>query len=261
MISFEQATQQFQQFLATGNLTEAEHVVDEWAAMDGDELGEWWELDKNGARHYLSIFFNNLGAKYQAVGIQAHQQNQREDMQLAAHGAERCHEKALNLYDLSAEDFLYFPAHSPLNKNLIFTFWGLGSAKYVLGKPAESRKYLLLCLRISPEDEQATYWQADASNYLRLLDQKPVHLVLKAQDVMPNPLNPQLLKIEGEVLEWGAYGHPRLQTYLIMVSDEDITRLAAKGFRNAIALEGHTLVLCSHESGDLRKPLALVDVI
>lgn len=261
MTDFEQTAYQFQQLLTAGQMAEAERLVDDLAAIDPDELGKLWGFGKSGARHYLAIFFNNIGSNYQGRGIQAHQQNDRAGMQVAAERAERCHEKAIDMYDISAEDFIYFPAHSPFNKNLIFTLWGLGSAKYVLGKNAESQKYLLLCLRFPPEDEQAIVWQSDASNYLRLLDRKPIQIALKAHSIMPTLLNPQMLRVEGELLEWGAYTKPRFKEYLIAVTDEEIDALAAKGFRNAIALEGHILVLRSHDSGDLRRPLRIVEVV
>jgi hypothetical protein len=258
--TFTHTAKQIGDLLGAGQGAAAEQMVDQLTEVETNLLEQAWDLAPGEGRHYLAILYNNIGANYQSVGMQAHRQQNRDGMTQAALGAERCHEKALDLYDMSAEDFLFFPPHTRFNKNLIFTFWGLGSVKYVLSKNAESQKYLLLCLRIKAEDEQAAAWQSDASHYLRLLDRKPVQIVVQAHDVMPNLLNPQLLHVKGELLEWDAYAKPLLKEYVVFFTDDDIARLETQGFRNGIALENHTLVLSSDASGDLRRPLRLVQV-
>jgi tetratricopeptide (TPR) repeat protein len=260
MDSFESTTAQLQRLLELEQVNEAELLVDQLADKDEDWLGREWELHGSGVRHYLSIFYNNIGLNYKVLGMDALRQEDSNAVMLATQGAERCHEKALDMYDMSAEDFMYLPSESPFNKNLILTFYGLGSVKFVLGKHDESRKYLLLSLRIPAEDEQALSWQADASRFLRLLDQKPIRLALKVSDIMPSLFNPQLFRVRGDLLEWDSYAPPTTQEYIVQVSDHDIDRLESQGFRNAIGLEGYILILESDESGDLQRPLRLIDV-
>lgn len=261
MPTIEHIGTQLNSLLEAGEIAEAEQTVDDLAWFDLEDLETDWGLPEDGVRHYLSIFYNNIGLNYRIAGMEAVQEGNREAAMEAAQGSERCHEKALDIYDLSAEEFMIFPSDSPINKNLIFTFWGLGGSKLVLGKTDESRKYLELCLRIPAEDEQAAAWQSEAGNYLRTLDQRAIRLVLKAQEVIPTLSNPQLLRVEGEVLECDAYTPPTQPAFPVYVDDEDIKRLEAQGVPNAIALEGHILVLESDESGDLRHPLHIVEVM
>ena len=75
------------------------------------------------------------------------------------------------------------------------------------------------------EDEQAAYWQSDASNYLRLLDAKPVRIVVKARSVMPNMFDPHLLQVEGDLLEWDSYARPMAEQFSVRVADDDIDAL------------------------------------
>lgn len=260
MSSLESTIGKLQRLLEQGLVGEAERMIDRLADEDEDQLGSEWELHGSGALHYLSIFYNNIGMHYKAVGLDSLRQDDKNAVALAAQGAERCHEKALDVYGIAADDFMYFPSASPFDKNLILTFYGLGSAKFVLGKHDESRKYLLLCLRFHAEDEQAASWQADASRFLRLLDQKPVRIVIKALDIMPSLFHPGFFRVRGDLLEWDSYAPPSMREYIVHVSDQDIDRLEAKGVRNAIGLEGSILIVESDESGDLQRPLRLIAV-
>ena len=78
---------------------------------------------------------------------------------------------------------------------------------------------------------------------------------------MPNMLEPRLLQVTGALLEWGAYTMPLQDKYVVFVDDATVDYLERHGFDNPTALEGHTLVLLSDETGDLHNPLLLVKVV
>jgi hypothetical protein len=260
MDTYEQTREKIHRLLVEGDEAGAEAILDGFADLEPDELGRSWGLDPYMGSHFLSNLYNIIGHKYNRNGIEAVWRNDRDAMLTAAREAERCHEKAWDLYDMGAEDVMYLPYINPLNKNIVFTFWGLGSAKYVLSKHEESRKFLLLCVRLSLEDEQVAVWQSDASHYLRLLDAKPVQLALRVASVMPSILNPHLIQITGGLLEWGAYTKPLQTDYFVYVSSEDMDWLTAQGYRNSFALEGRTLVLKSDATGDLSRPCRITEV-
>lgn len=261
MTTYANTMAQITNLLETGKLAETEQLLDEFAEMDPDDLDEEWGLGTGGARYHLSVFYNNVGANYHGLGREAQKQGQPDKMLEAAEQAERCHEKALDMYDVSADDLTNLPAGSPLSKNVIFTFWGLGTSKFVLEKREESRKYLELCLIFSPEDEQAKFWQSDASSYLRVLDGKPVQIVVRVNAAMGNPFDPHILHVQGELLEWDSYVKPRRTEYHVYLTDDLIDELEAKGFRDPSTFEGAILVLNSHESGDLRRPMSLIQLL
>lgn len=170
MVTFEQLSAEITHLVESGNLAQAEQQLDLLADMDSDDLDRLWGFQSGQSAHYLSIFYNNVGLNYKSNGMEAVQRGDRNAVTEAALGAERCHQKAWDMYDMAVEDVIFLPHIHPLNKNIIFTLWGLGSVKYVLGKHQESRKFLMLCIRLHPEDEQATAWQSDAHRFLRLLD-------------------------------------------------------------------------------------------
>ena len=180
MESIEAVGEKVLEYAQSGEIEEAERLIDTLAELDPRQLDRQWGVGTNMSRYYLSLFYNNVGVSYKERGSEAFHLNDADRLMIAAFGAERCHEKAFDMYDMSAEEIMYLPANYPFSKHLIYTLCGLGSAKYVLRKTAESRKYLLLCLRLPAADPDTEKWQSAASHYLRLLDGKPVQIALEA---------------------------------------------------------------------------------
>lgn len=172
MLSLEQTAALVQQSFESGAPLEVESVLDRLAATDIEELAEHWGISDGEVSHFLSIFYNNVGMMYRRQGMQGGAQGDNDALIQAAAHAERCHEKALDLYDMPAESLLYLPSVSPLVKSLLMTYWGLGGAKFALGKWDESRKYLEMCLRIPADDPQAAAWKREADEFLRSLPKK-----------------------------------------------------------------------------------------
>lgn len=162
MVTFEATIQELQQLLETSRVGAAERIIDALAEEDAEALAGYWNMSKSAVEHCISIFYNNVGANHHGLGREALRQQQWADSIQAAKDAERCHEKALDMYDMSAEDIMFFPSNHPIIKNFIMTFWGLAISKHVLGKSEESKKYLELCLRLPAEDDQARAWQQQA---------------------------------------------------------------------------------------------------
>jgi hypothetical protein len=76
-------------------------------------------------------------------------------------GAERCAEKAIDFFGLTAEEIMFLPAN--YDSGFFFLlFWNLASAKYVLEKPKEAQYYLTFCLKIRVEDEELRDLQQNA---------------------------------------------------------------------------------------------------
>jgi hypothetical protein len=252
---------QVQQLLDSGRLIEVEQLVDRLAMQDPASIAREWNVERSAVPLFISHFYNTIGTYYQHAGREENKQGNRNGVVAAARNAERCHEKAFDLFDLAADDVLAFPSKpSPFTKNFIYTFWGLGATKYALEKQAESRKYLLLCLWLTPDDDQARKWQDEASTYLSLLERKPVRIALRVHKVVPSMFESQVFFVEGELLEWEEYTKPTQERYMVHVTDEDIARLEARGLKNALALRGRVVVLNSDPCGDLRRKMRLVEV-
>lgn len=253
---------QVQHLLDSGKMWEAEQLVDQLAELDPEVLAVSWSIRKDAPLLFISHFYNTIGTYYQQLAISANKQENREGVVAAARNAERCHEKAFDLFDISAEDLLYLPSgDSPYNKNFIFTLWGLGASKYVLSKKEESREYLQLCLRLISHDEQAIRWQSEASTYLRLIEQKSVQIALRVRKAESNMFDSNLLVVEGELLEWDEYAKPMQQTFAVHLRSKDIESLETQGFKNPRALLGHVLVLISDPSGDLKRKMILLEIV
>ena len=261
MESFEAVGEKVFGYIQSGQIEEAERFIDALAELDPQQLDRQWGVSTDMSHYYLGLFYNKIGAGYKARGGEACRRHDADRLMIAALGAERCYEKAFDMVDMSADDIMYLPANFAFNEFLIHTLLGLGSAKFVLRKTAESRKYLLLCLRIPAPDPDAKQWHSAASHYLRLLDGKPVQIAVEAHDVMPNMLKPRLLQVTGKLLEWGAYAMPTQDKFVVFVDDAAVDYLGRHGFDNPIALEGHVLVLVSDETGDLHNPLLLIQVV
>jgi hypothetical protein len=142
MSTFVRTAEQISQLIEMSALEEAEEWLDRLAGGDLDQLDDEWNMGSGAARFFLSGFYNEIGANYRVAGMKASRQGDREGLNEAARCGERCHEKALDLYDIPAKDLRYLPKGSPLTKNALCTLWGLGGAKFVLGQHAESRLYL-----------------------------------------------------------------------------------------------------------------------
>ena len=261
MRTYEQVGTSVLTYLTEERLAEAEALVDEVAELDREALGDAWEFGSDLTSHALSMLYNNIGMGYWKTGAAANTRGDGAASDRALRKAERCHEKALDMYDMSADDFMYLPANSPINKNTICTLRGLGVVKFGLGKEEESRKYLLVMVRIPAEDEQAAFWQGEGSHLLRQLDRKPVQIAIQAQSVRSDPVNPRILLVKGKLLEWGDYAEPIFKTYAASLEDTDLAQLVERGFRNAAGLEGHVLVLKTDDSGDLQRALRLVEIV
>lgn len=261
MESIEAVGEKVLEYVQAGEIEAAERFIDALAESDPQQLDRQWGVGTNMSQYCLLLFYNSIGVSYKDRGGEAFRQHDADRVMIAAFGAERCHEKAFDMVGMSADDIMYLPGNYPFNKHLIYTLWALGSAKYVLRKTAESRKYLLLCLRIPAPDPEAEQWQSEASHYLRLLDGKPVQIAVNAQDVMPNLLEPKLLQVKGKLLEWGAYTMPLQDKFVVYVDDAAIDYFERHGFENPIDLEGHVLVLVSDDTGDLHHPLLIVEVV
>jgi len=261
MASFDGISDKVQMYLHAEQNEKAEHLIDSLAELDPRQLDSEWGVATNISQYMLAIIYNSIGVSYKQQGDAALHEDDTERMVMAATGAERCHEKAFDTYGMSADDVLFLPANYPSNKYLISILCELGGAKYALQKMAESRKYLLLCLRIPAVDDDTMRWHAAASDYLRLLDGKPVQIAVHAQTVAPSARHPQVLQVSGNVLEWGAYTMPRQDEYLVYLDEAATDYLQRHGYENPHALAGHVLVLTSDTTGDLNHPLLLVQVV
>lgn len=252
---------QFMLFLEVGMLDEAEQLIDQLMDSDLNRLATAWDLPRVAVLQVFSGCYNNIGMMHIAKSARTYEITEEiADMQEAARQAERCHEKSLDLFDISIEEIFYLPANYPLNKNFIFSLWGLGISSYFLERHAESRKYLQQCLRIPPEDEQAARWQSDASNYLHKIEKKPAQIRIKADTVIRHMFNRQLWNVRGSLLEWNSYAQPVLDEYTVRLNDRDANRLETLGIANLGALSGHILTLQTDDSCDLYRPLRLTEV-
>ena len=173
MLSFEQTAALVQQSFESGSPHEVESVLDGLAAGDLEELAEHWGISDGEVSFFLSAYYNNVGMMYRRQGMQGNAQGDNDALMQAVAHAERCHEKALDMYDMPAESLVYLPSGSPLSKNALMICWGLGGAKFALGKWDESRNYLEICLGIPADDPQAAAWQREANEFLRSLPPSP----------------------------------------------------------------------------------------
>lgn len=171
MSTFEQVWEEITNLVRSGYFAQAEQQIDNLAEMDSDELETMWGLQSGQGNHNLSVLYNYIGLRYQDLAAFSVQQNQSEQVVRIIEDAERCHEKALNMYDASPADWLFEPSNSPRNKNYICTLAGLGSTKFLLRKFKESREFLLLCTRIKAEDEQVAVWQSQAALMLEAMSE------------------------------------------------------------------------------------------
>ena len=152
------------------NLLAAEEELDRLIQEYGlDGLSNQWHVHRMMVLENMATLYNNIGFRYQPAILEAGKQGDLEGQHLAAREAARCHGKALNLHGMkSPEDVLYLPSdHMP--KVFIATFWGLGSSNYFLGKPDQGRKYLELCLRLRPPDQQAAALQDNARSLCEIM--------------------------------------------------------------------------------------------
>jgi len=171
MSTFEQVWEEITNLVRSGYFAQAEQQIDNLAEMDSDELETMWGLQSGQGNHNLSVLYNYIGLRYQDLAAFSVQQNQSKQVVRIMEDAERCHEKAWDMYDFSPEDVVYLPSNSPFNKNLLCTLAGLGRTKFLLRKFAESRKFLLLCTRITATDEQAAGWQSEAALMLEAMSE------------------------------------------------------------------------------------------
>lgn len=170
MQSMEQLVGEIDACLSRQALDEAEEIIDQYADREVADLAEFWALGEFQTRDALSVFYNHIGIAHRRHGLAALQRDDSVNGLASMRAAHRCHEKALDMYDISPDDFMLYPVGSPIDKNLLCTFWGLGTTKFVLDQVAEARKYLLLCVRFQSVDAQTERWQVEAVHYLRHLE-------------------------------------------------------------------------------------------
>lgn len=285
MISLEEVMQDVLRLLELDHAQAAEGMIDNLVSGGITNLVVPWEMPESIVRHNISMFYNNIGANYYHTGTLALRQNDGQAAMKAAYDAERCHQKAFDLYDMSLEDFMYFPNQHPIMKNVIFICWGLGRSKIALMKDHESKKYFEYCIKFGlsyKTDEQIQSWVRASFEWLRKLDQfppnpkvlqeqknntqtitgnsvwdkqiaeywrffdqfKPKKVVVQAKSVSPSILNPRLLMIKVEWLDWGLSSNkPPIDEIPVLVTIEDIDRLESQGLNTPASLEGHILEL------------------
>lgn len=288
MISLEEEMQEVVRLLESGYVQEAETMVDNLVRRDISNLVILCEMPEGMLRHNISIFYNNIGANYYHIGTLALRRNDQEGAIKAAFDAERCHQKAIDLYNISLEDFMYFPDQHPIIKNVIFACWGLGRSKIALMKDQESKKYFEYAVKFgvsNKTDEQiqtwvrasfewlrkldhfsptssipqqhntsgvpgSSVWDKQISEYWRFFDQyKPKKVVVQATLVSPVIFNPQLCRITVIWLDWGlSPNKPPIDELPVLVTGEDVDKLEQQGLTTPASLEGHILELTPDES-------------
>jgi hypothetical protein len=275
--SFKEIAKRFGSLLRAGSgapLSTAEQELRQLTQHGLEHLAKSWEMSVFGVQMYLSYTYNSIGLFHLKRGQSEYRITKNiETIMEAAQNAERCHEQALDVFDMAADDILLLPDlhpisvdeareyvadFQPIGKNFIFTFWGLGISKYILKKHVESRKYLRYCLMITPEDEQSTTWQSDASNYLHKLEKKRVTVKLHVKDTNVYLMEPEIIQAKGDVVAWDSYARPMLPEYKIWFDSESMSQ--ADVVRLLLMLEGRVVTLQTDETGDLFRPLFLVDV-
>lgn len=277
MYSFKETAKRFGSLLRAGSdapLSAAEHELRQLIQHGLENLAKSWEMTVFGVQMYLSYTYNAIGLFHLKRGQDEYRITKNvEAIMEAARNAERCHEQALDVFDMAADDILllpdlhpisvdeareFAPNFQPIGKNFIFTFWGLGISKYILKKHAESRKYLQYCLMITPEDEQAATWQSDASSYLHKIEKKRVTIKLHVKDTNVYLIEPEIIRAKGDVIAWDSYARPVLPEYKIWFDSESMSQ--ADVVHLLFILEGRVVTLQTDETGDLFRPLYLVDL-
>lgn len=261
MTSFADFQRRIFALLEVGDFDEAEGQVDVVVELGNAAAATVWEMPESLIPLLCSMLYNNIGMHKLGAGTAIFKRTRdKAALQEWTRGAQACHIKALDRFDMAAEDILYLPADSPLNKNFIFTLWGLGLTSYFLDEFDAARRYLTICLRIPPEDEQAAAWQSDASNYLHRVEKEPAQVVLQVQSMQPIPDQPQLWRVQGKLLGWDAYARPVLESYTVYVDPLDRARLTRVSTGPTVQWEGRTLVLQTGPSCDLFAPLRIVEI-
>jgi hypothetical protein len=274
MHSFEETNERFASLLRAGpdaSLSVAEQELHQLTQHGIEELAKSWQVPEFGVQHFLSYTYNSVGLFYLQRGQIAYGRTRDEEtITEAARQAERCHEHAVDVFDMAVDDIMLlpdlypisvdeartFPGFRPIGKIFIFTLWGLGISKYILKKHAESRKYLQYCLRITPEDEQTAAWQSDASNYLHKIEKKRVTIKLQIEDANVYLMEPDIIRAKGDLVAWDSYARPVLTEYKIRFDNESMTQIEV--VRLLLELEGQVVTLKTDETGDLYRPLYLI---
>jgi len=161
--TFEQVSQEISHLILNGSFVQAEQKIDKLAQIDSDELDKMWGFQPGGGVHCLSIFYNQIGFNYRELVGKAIDQNDEDRLITIIQNAERCHRKAMDLYEISAEDMKSYPDNSPFNDNFISTLAGLGITKFWLRKFDESRAFLLACTGIQAKNERVARLQSEAA--------------------------------------------------------------------------------------------------
>ena len=240
---------------------EAEGQVDMVVELGDSAAATVWNMPEPLIPVLCSMLYNNIGMhRLRRTTEMFKRDRDKAALHAGALEAQGCHNKAMDRFDIAAEDILDMSDDTLKSKNFIFTLWGLGLTSYFLDQSDAARRYLSICLRVPAEDEQAATWHSDASNYLHKIEKEPAQVVIKVEAAEPILEEEDLWRVRGKLVSWDAYARPSIDTFKVYVDPLDTVRLTGLGSGTSVQWVGRTLVLRTGPSCDLFAPLSIVEV-